>query len=184
MGETNESQLGTYVALTLVVSITVLAGIAVYPLIAGEKENTERGMVWTENWICKEEPNATTAGASAQGIVLTSGTAGVAVDRDEQNESVTFRIVTRDTNVDHLYVVGDHRYENFPVVCDDKITLSGDELGEKGELQLIGILGEIERSEMEVKRENGTRVLTKAPHNLSGVSASVIQAVEYDFTED
>ena len=101
---------------------------------------------------------------------------------DEKNRSVTFRTVTRDTNVDYLYVVGDHRYENFPVVCDDKITLSGDELGGEGELQLIGIIGKIERSEMGVKRENGTRVLTQAPHENNPATAA--QIVTYDFTGD
>jgi hypothetical protein len=90
-------------------------------------------------------------------MVLTSSpTAEVTIDVDEQNESVSFGIVSTG-RLDLAYVIGDHRYENDPVICEREVTLSGDKLNEHGELHLIGVISGQE---------------------------TLVQAVEYDFREN
>jgi len=129
--------------------------------VAGDDTDTgtEAGFSWADHPECTESPTAqnkstTATGASERGMVLTSlPTAGVTGDVNDKNESVSFRIL-QPGQLELAYIVGDHRYENDPVICEREMTLTGDELKKHGELQIIGVISGQE---------------------------TVVQSVEYDF---
>lgn len=151
------------VGIALVLAVGVVGGGVYTNFVAGDNKttDTETGLSWADHPECTQNQTAqnvtTTTGASERGMVLTSTpTAGVTVDVDEQNESVRF-VIVQTGNLDLAYVVGDHRYENDPVICEREITFSGNELKEHGELQILGVISGQE---------------------------TVVQAVEYDFREN
>jgi hypothetical protein len=179
MLETNTGKLMVAFVLVLGVSAATLAGIGF--LEGGEDGGEDTTPPW-EHPVCTgtaqslTTQNTTTATPPGDRTVLTSGpSTGVNVEIDEQNESVTFVIVTPG-RLKLAYIAGDHRYQNYPLVCERVITLSRDELKENGELHLVGTLRE---AESEAKFENGTRVLTR-----TGADKSVVQSIEYDFREN
>jgi hypothetical protein len=150
-----------------------------------------------ERRICGEPESEVAVSSERPDMVLTASpmtdratvtpTAGVSVEQNEEEETVTFTIVD-EGNVDFFYLSGNHRYSNHPVLCGgDEVTFR--DLDSQGRLHLVGVIKKAGKKQSDignVMQENGTWVLTEVPQSGSrGFEAvAVVQITEYDFTED